>query len=147
MRHAARELTEPADVYREDEGAPLSAQQWQAVRLLVAGKRQVDIAQEIGVTQETVSRWRSQPVFVAAVNLALQDAYAASIGEVRDAAKDALTTLRYLSTHSEDERVRLSAALALVRLHLQLDAGVMQLPGTPASVAQASSREELFSSF
>lgn len=147
MLQAARALTDPADVYREGEDAGLTAQQWQAVRLLVSGKKQVDIAQAIGVTQETVSRWRSQPVFVAALNLALQDAYAASIGEVRDAARDALTTLRYLVTHSEDERVRLSAALSLVRLHLQLDAGVLQLPQTPAGVEQEWRREALINAF
>lgn len=139
--HAGLQLDSETDVYRPEEDAGLTAQQWQAVGLLVAGKRQVEIAQELGVTQETVSRWRNGPLFAAALNLAVRDAYAATIGEVRGLVRDATAALRE-SLYSEDERLRLSAALAVLRLHLQLDSGAPGLPTTPADIAGRMKRED-----
>jgi predicted transcriptional regulator len=132
---AAMVLDAEADVYRPEEEAGLSAQQWQAVALLVAGKKQVEVAQELGITQETVSRWRNGPLFAAALNLAVRDSYAATIGEVRGLVKDAIAALRE-SMYSEDERLRLSAALSVLRLHLQLDSQAPSLPATPADIAR-----------
>lgn len=136
---AALQLDTEADVYREELG--LTAQQWQAVALLVAGKKQVDIAEELGVTQETVSRWRSGPLFAAALNLAIRDAYAGTIGQVRGLVTEAVAALRE-SLYSEDERVRMAAALAVLRLHLQLDASAPALPGTPADIARDMKRKD-----
>lgn len=112
---------------------------WQAIQLLVAGRRGIDVAEELAVTQETVSRWRASPVFAAALNMALRDSYMSTIGAIRDARTDAVDVLRSLLA-SEDERVRMAAALAILRLHLQLDAGALQLPCTPAGVARVAHR-------
>lgn len=145
VRHAAidaaMQLDAESDVYRAEEEAGLTAQQWQAVALLVAGKKQVEIAETLGVTQETISRWRNGPLFAAALNLAVRDAYAATIGEVRGLVKDAVAALKECM-YSEDERLRLSAALAVLRLHLQLDSTAPSLPVTPADIAQRMKREE-----
>lgn len=122
-------------VYRPEEEAGLTAQQWQAVALLVAGKKQVEVAEALGLTQETVSRWRNSPLFAAALNLAVRDAYSSTIGEVRGLVTDAIAALRECM-YSEDERLRLSAALAVLRLHLQLDSNAPALPVTPADIAQ-----------
>lgn len=145
VHNAALKLDTETDVYRPTEDAGLTAQQWQAVTMLVSGKKQVDIAEALGVTQETVSRWRNGPLFVAALNLAVRDAYTATIGEVRDITRDAFAALREC-LYSEDERTRLAAALAVLRLHLQLDSGALSLPTTPAAVAQEEKRRELFQS-
>ena len=138
---AAMQLDAEADVYRPEEEAGLSAQQWQAVGLLVAGAKQVEIAEALGVTQETVSRWRNSPMFAAALNLAVRDAYAATIGEVRGLVKDAVAALKECM-YSEDEKLRLSAALAVMRLHLQLDSAAPSLPVTPADIARQIQRKD-----
>jgi uncharacterized protein YerC len=137
--NAAGQLDTEADVYRPEEEAGLTAQQWQAIGLLVAGKKQVDIAQELGVTQETISRWRNGPLFAAALNLAVRDAYSSTIGQVRGLVTDAVAAL-HESLYSEDERIRMAAALAVLRLHLQLDSTAPTLPTTPADIAQQARR-------
>ncbi len=141
---AAQVLDSEADVFavmnEENGAAVLTAQQWQAINLLIIGKRQADIAQELDVSQETLSRWKALPVYVAALNMAVRDCHAATIGQVRDIASEAVDALRGC-LQSADERVRLSAALALVKLHLQLDATAPALPTTPASIANERLRQ------
>ena len=144
--NAALQLNTETDVYRAEEEAGLSVQQWQAVGLLVAGAKQVEIAEALGVTQETVSRWRNSPLFAAALNLAVRDAYAATIGEVRGLVKDAVSALKECM-YSEDERLRLSAALAVLRLHLQLDSAAPSLPTTPADIARQIKRKDFEDAF
>lgn len=144
---AHTELTED-DLYSEEHG--LTAQQWQAVALLVAGRRQVDVAQELDVTPETLSRWKTLPTFTAALNGAVRDAYEASVGQVRESAREALDVLQDL-LHSSDERVRLQAALHVVQLHLKLGENVHTLLVSPADVARSLVQKEesrrLFESF
>ena len=138
---AAEQLDSESDVYRAEEEAGLTAQQWQAVALLVAGKRGVDVADALGVTQETISRWRNNPMFAAALNLAVRESYAATIGEVRGLVKDAIAALKECM-YSEDEKLRMSAALAVLRLHLQLDSAAPSLPTTPADIARQVQRKD-----
>ncbi len=142
---AALQLDSESDVYHElppdgaEDGAGtpvLSPVQWQAIRLLVAGRRGVDVATECGVTPETVSRWKSAPLFAAAYNQVLRESHTATVGELRSVAQDALSVLRESLT-STDERLRLTAALSVLRMSLQLDAGAVSLPVTPKDVARA----------
>lgn len=136
----ASRLDAESDVYSEETG--LTAQQWQAVALLTSGMRAVDVAQQVGVTPETISRWRAVPLFTAAYNQSVRDAYSATIGQVRDIAAEAIQTLRE-SLQSKDERVRLSAAMAILRVRLQLDAGALAAPTTPAAIARGMKEDAL----
>jgi hypothetical protein len=100
----------------------------------VAGKRQAFIATEIDVSEETLSRWRNSPIYVAALNQSIRDCYAGTIGLVRDAVADAVMAIRGC-LQSEDDRIRLAAALALMKMHITLDAPALELPTTPAQIA------------
>ncbi len=131
----AMTLKDEADVYREEEDAGLTAQQWQAINMIVSGMRHVEIAEELGVRPETLSRWKNDVRYQAALNLAIRENYAAVAGKVRDAASEAVDILRELLDNG-DPRVRLSAALSVLRLHGNYGEGVEKLPTTPADVAR-----------
>ena len=145
---AALRLDTEADLFRElpingtEDGATVgvvSPVQWQCIWLLVAGKRQIDVACELGVSQETISRWKNNPAFGAALNWALRENHESNIGEIRDLARGATAVLRE-TLHSEDERLRASVALSIVKMSLQIDASAQSLPSTPAEVARLEKR-------
>lgn len=132
--YAALALDVEADALTDE---ALTEQQRQAVMLLASGKRGVEVAAELGITQETVSRWRNSPTFAAAVNQLLRDATTATIADIRSAASDAVAVITDIMRNSEDDKMRLSAALSILRVHLQVDAGnVGELPTTPAAIAR-----------
>lgn len=130
---AALAMRDEADIYTE---AALSAQQWQAVAMLAAGQRVAEVADALGVARETVSRWRSSPVFTAAYNVTVREMHAETVGDLRSAAGEAVAVLRGL-LGAESERVRLSAAVGVLRLVAEMAGGSESLPVTPAAVAEA----------
>jgi hypothetical protein len=138
LLRTAQTLESEADVFtvmNEETGAAvLSPLQWQAIGLLVAGKRQADIAREIGISEESLSRWRNSPVYMAALNQSIRDCYAGTLGLVRSVVVDAVDALKGC-LQSEDDKVRLAAAVTLIKLHLQLDSAALELPTTPAAIA------------
>ena len=113
----------------------LSEHQMIAIAGLVAGRRQVEIATQLGITESTISRWRAEPPFIAALNLAVRESFDAVVGETRQAATEALRTVVDLMKTATDEKTRLSAALQLLRLHSAYDAGAPSLPTSAASIA------------
>lgn len=137
MLRSALTLTSD-DAYDPENG--LSAQQWQAIAQLVSGRRQRDIAQDLSVTEETLSRWKNSPLFAAALNVAIKESYDATVGDMRDAARDAVGVLRD-TMRSSDEKLRLQAALAVLRLSLHLDASVGSLATSPADIARGELKE------
>lgn len=131
----ASSMVSESDVYGELDGVSVvTAQQWQAIHMLAAGRRVSDVAETLGVARETVSRWRASPAFVAAFNLTLRETHTETVGELRSAAVDAVSVLREL-LNAENERIRLSAAVAVLKLAVELDANVETLPTSPAAVA------------
>ena len=60
--------------------------------------------------------------------------------------EDALDVLQEL-LKSKDERVRLSAALSMLRLHVQLSANVYALPVAPADIARRLLEDEKHARF
>lgn len=93
-----------SDVQRE--GARLAAQGW----------RGVDIADHLGVAQETVSRWRRKPEYVAAIEWHLADMRAEVAGRMSDMVQTALDVVEGLMEHGYDPALRLRAAIALLQL-------------------------------
>ena len=133
-------LDKESDVFADEDSAGLTAQQWQAIAMLAGGARQIDVATQLDVRQETVSRWKTDVRFVAALNLAIREHYAAIEGNVRDAAAEAVTVLRE-TLKSDDPRLRLSAALSVLRLHSGYTVDASSLPTTPADVAREGLHE------
>lgn len=121
----------------------LTGQQWQAIAMLVAGKRQTEIADVIEITAPTISRWKAEPVFQAALNLAVKESFLAVVGETRTAATEALAVVRDLMTNATDERTRLSAALQILRLHSLYDSGVASLPTSADEVAREQRKAKI----
>ena len=133
-------LDSEVDLFAPEDEAGLTAQQWQAIAMLAGGARQIDVATQLDVRQETVSRWKTDVRFQAALNLAIREHYAAIEGTVRSAASEAVDVLRE-TLRSDDPRLRLSAALSVLRLHSGYTVDVSSLPSTPADVARAEMAE------
>ena len=115
--------------------SPLTGQQVQCIGQLVTGRRQSLIAAELGIAEETISRWKNEPVFQAALNLAVQESFMAVVGATRTAATEALDTVISLMQNATDERTRLSAALQLLRLHSLYDVDAQSLPTSAGLIA------------
>lgn len=94
----------------------LSDKQHAAIRLLIAGTTQVTVAEQVGVTPETLSRWlNSDSLFIATLNYNRQAAYTSVIERMRSLAHAAVDALEN-SLDSENEMVRLKAAQAILKM-------------------------------
>lgn len=140
---AAMAMQDEADIYTE---TALSAQQWQAVAMLAAGQRVAEAAEALGLARETVSRWRASPIFTAAYNATVREIHSETVGELRSTAGEAVAVLRGLLS-AESERVRLSAAVAVLRLAADLGEGIEGLPVTPAAVAESELERRRLAAF
>ncbi len=93
----------------------LSAQQEQVISLLLGGKTQREAAQEVGVAEETVSRWMNGDAeFVATLNARRLELWQANAEKLRALATKAVNTLGDL-LDSEDDTLRLRAAISVLR--------------------------------
>ena len=115
--------------------SPLTGQQVQCIGQLVTGRRQSLIAAELGIAEETISRWKNEPPFQAALNAAIQESFMAVVGATREAATEALDTVRNLMQNAVGENIRLSAAMQILRLHSAFDAGATSLPTSAGLIA------------
>ena len=67
----------------------LNENQLLAVQLVAQGRSGKEIAQELSVTEETISRWKKQPAFIALVNDLL--------GQLRDTTQQKMRNLVLLA--------------------------------------------------
>ena len=67
----------------------LNENQLLAVQLVAQGKSGKEIAKELSVTEETISRWKKQPAFIALVNEIL--------GQLRDTTQQKMRNLVLLA--------------------------------------------------
>lgn len=80
----------------------LSTQQLQAIKGLMEGKKQGDVAKEVGVSARTIRNWLQNEEF--------QKAYKKEVQKVMDfLSGEALNTLADLMRNSSSDNVRLSA--------------------------------------
>ena len=94
----------------------LSGQQEQIVALLLTGSTQRDAAATVGVAEETVSRWvNHDPDFIATMNARRVDVWRGNVDRLRALTSKAIETIETVLEQSPDERVRLAAAVAVLR--------------------------------
>ena len=98
-----------------NDGKQLEAKQLQAVALLASGCSAKDVALELQVSPQTISAWRSQPAFRNALNNLKIQCLISARDNLRTLSVDATAELAGLMKHAKSERVRLQAALAILR--------------------------------
>lgn len=94
----------------------LTNQQQKGAELAAAGWSGVDIADELGVRQETVSRWRKLPAWQAEYERILSEARAELAGRIMELSSAALDRLADLLDYPHDPGVRLRAAVAVLQI-------------------------------
>ncbi len=109
----------------------LTDTQRQGAALAAAGWQGVDIAAELGVRPETVSRWRRLPAWLAAVESYSRERRAKLNDRAVALAGDALAELESLLHYGADPHIRLRAAVS-----------VLTLTGFARTAARQSGREE-----
>lgn len=94
----------------------LTDQQRRGAELAAAGWSGADIARELQVRPETVSRWRKLPAWQAAVDGILSEAREAIGARVMELSERALDELEQLVSYRHNPSIRLRACIEMVRL-------------------------------
>ena len=77
------------------------------VNMLADGISQKQISKTLGVSEQTICKWKKSPEFIDEYKLALW-------GKIGNAVPGAISTLIFLSTKAKNEATRLSAAKDLL---------------------------------
>jgi hypothetical protein len=95
----------------------LTERQRRAIGLLVAGKTQAAVAQELGVNPRTIWEWKQDPAFVAALKAEIEAIREAMQARVLALADKALNALERTLESGDSDSARVAAArLVLDRL-------------------------------
>ncbi len=95
----------------------LNNQQLVAIRLLASGMRSKNTAEQVGVSPETISRWRKIPEFIAAMNEIQGDAHDDTRDALRSLQNEAVNAVKdILVSPDTPPKVRLEAALTVFDL-------------------------------
>lgn len=104
----------------------LSARQVAAIARLMAGDNVTATAAAVGINRRTVARWMGDPRFIAALRSARGDAIGQAARRTAGALDRMAQIVIDLAERSEDDAVRLRAALAVLAMHADLmDLGEM----------------------
>lgn len=98
----------------------LSPKQGQAVVLLAMGKACKDVAASLGVTPETISRWKREPHFLAGLNQLRHDLFDTARDQLLFAAPEAVTAVKQL-LNSANQQMKLEAAKLILKMVTDLD--------------------------
>jgi len=94
---------------KKQEADELTAQQQQAIGLLAGGMTVTEVAQEVGVERETVSRWKNHnTMFASLLSYQQAELWDAAADKLRASVLKAADSLDELLEH-EDASVRLKA--------------------------------------
>lgn len=93
--------------------ATLSAKQMRAIDCLLAASSVVAAAECCKVNRSTLYRWMADDVFKSALDAAQRALVATATRRLANGLEKSVTTALYLAESSEDESVRLRAAIAI----------------------------------
>jgi len=95
----------------------LSAQHLKAIEALAMGKNVKNVAKELGIAPETVSRWRGDFEFQASLNAMLEEARQSTKDRLRHLSNVALDTVEEILTDCEaPHKDRVTAAFKILEL-------------------------------
>jgi hypothetical protein len=94
----------------------LKPSQIQAAILLSEGKKQKEVAESVGCTQETISHWKQLPSFEALLNSLRLDALESAREAIRFNVGAAVSTLAELCVSAGSEEVRRKASVNLIEV-------------------------------
>lgn len=112
----------------------LTTQQHQALSLLLAGKSVVETAKTMGLARQTLTKWKADPEFNAALVEELQGLRDASVMRVANLSSKAFETIERLLGSENDAIALASAKLILERL----DGSTLLSAAVPAAAIVAS---------
>lgn len=92
----------------------LSEKQLRAITLLTAGQHGASVAETLNVTPQTVSRWRQQPKFLAALNQNKQIAIQAAIDHMQAHVSRVTEELVNLGLNASSEEIRRKACTDVI---------------------------------
>lgn len=100
---------------KPDGSQQLKPEQYNAIGLLMQGKSDREVAEEVGVSRQTVCHWRNNhPAFVAELNQRMKDLWADHEQRLRNLVGKAVDVLAE-DMDSEDRRLRQAAAVHVLR--------------------------------
>ena len=94
----------------------LSPKQVNAASLLICGMKAVGVAQELGISPQTLSRWQGEPAFKAAMNRCKWEILSNARQRLQLAAESAVDCLVEIATDSQNEESRRRASMDIIRL-------------------------------
>jgi len=102
---------------KDKQAQTLTELQQRAVELVASGQTNRQIAEALDNSEFTVSRWRQEPAFVAAVNAMLRDSQEAARERLRALAGEALDVIEASLADAElSPGERLKAAFKVIEL-------------------------------
>jgi len=118
----------------------LRPKQEAALELAAAGVRDAEIARQVGVTRQSVNRWRNQDsTFIRTLEerrLAMRDEQMARLSDLLDLAMDVIEG----ELRGEDARGKRQAALAVLKV-----SGLQGYAKPPKPLSKAEAEQELIS--
>lgn len=95
----------------------LTPQQIRAIELLMAGGNVSDVAKELGIARQTVSKWLNQDAhFQAELNTRRYELWNGLTDRLRGLLPKALEVVENELQNSDDARLRMQAALSILKL-------------------------------